>query len=46
LKDFSSIAKEFFVDCVELLFGAGIDAYYFGTELSGGVSVGYFGWRA
>jgi hypothetical protein len=35
LEDFGSVAEELFVDCVEFLFGTGIDAYDFGTELSG-----------
>jgi hypothetical protein len=39
LEDFGGVAEELFVDCVELFFGAGVDAYDFGTELSGiGVS--------
>jgi hypothetical protein len=39
LEDFGGVAEELFVDCVELFFGASVDAYDFGTELSGiGVS--------
>lgn len=35
LEDFGRGAEELFVDCVEFLLGAGVDAYDFGTELPG-----------
>ena len=35
VEDFGGGAEEFFVHCIELFFGTGVDAYDFGAELPG-----------